>query len=379
MDFALSPKHEMMKSMFREFAENEVAPLAADRDEKSEFSWELFKKMGQVGLFGIPYPQEYGGAGADYLTYALACEEISKACTSSAMLISGQNSINSGPIYRHGTEEQKRKYFTPIITGQALGAFCLTEADAGTDASNQQTTAVLDGSEWVIDGSKMFITNAGLADIYIIMAKTETNKGANGISAFIVEKDTPGLSFGKKENKMGVRASQTAEVILQNCRIPRENLLGKEGEGFKIAMQNLDCGRIGIGAISLGIAEAALDESTKYAKERLQFGRPIGENQAIQWMIADMATEIEAARYLVYRAAWLRDQQKPHSKEAAMAKLFASELAMRATVKAVQIHGGYGYIKEYKVERLMRDAKICEIFEGTSEVQRMVISRAALQ
>jgi butyryl-CoA dehydrogenase len=369
----------MMKSMFREFAENEVATLAADRDEKSEFSWELFKKMGQVGLFGIPYPQEYGGAGADYLTYALACEEISKACTSSAMLISGQNSINSGPIYRHGTEEQKRKYFTPIITGQALGAFCLTEADAGTDASNQQTTAVLDGSEWVIDGSKMFITNAGLADIYIIMAKTETNKGANGISAFIVEKDTPGLSFGKKENKMGVRASQTAEVILQNCRIPRENLLGKEGEGFKIAMQNLDCGRIGIGAISLGIAEAALDESTKYAKERLQFGRPIGENQAIQWMIADMATEIEAARYLVYRAAWLRDQQKPHSKEAAMAKLFASELAMRATVKAVQIHGGYGYIKEYKVERLMRDAKICEIFEGTSEVQRMVISRAALQ
>ncbi len=379
MDFALSPKHEMMKSMFREFAENEVAPLAADRDEKSEFSWDLFKKMGQVGLFGIPYPQEYGGAGADYLTYALACEEISKACTSSAMLISGQNSINSGPIYRHGTEEQKRKYFMPLITGQALGAFCLTEADAGTDASNQQTTAVLDGSEWVIDGTKMFITNAGLADIYIIMANTETNKGEKGISAFIVEKGTPGLSFGKKENKMGVRASQTAEVILQNCRIPRENLLGREGEGFKIAMQNLDCGRIGIGAISLGIAEAALDESTKYAKERIQFGRPIGDNQAIQWMIADMATEIEAARYLVYRAAWLRDQQKPHSKEAAMAKLFASELAMRATVKAVQIHGGYGYIKEYKVERLMRDAKICEIFEGTSEVQRMVISRAALQ
>lgn len=379
MDFALSPKHEMMKSMFKEFATNEVAPFAADLDEKSEFSWDLFRKMGQVGMFGIAYPKEYSGAGADYLTYVLACEEISKACTSSAMILSGQNTINSGPIFNHGTEEQKRKYLVPIITGQALGAFCLTEADAGTDASNQQTTAVLDGSEWVIDGTKMFITNAGLADIYIIMARTENNQDAKGISAFIVEKGTPGLSFGKKENKMGVRASQTAEVILQNCRIPKENLLGKEGDGFKIAMQNLDCGRIGIGAISLGIAEAALEESTKYAKERLQFGRPIGSNQAIQWMIADMATEIEAARYLVYRAAWLRDQKRKHSKEAAMAKLFASELAMRATTKAVQIHGGYGYIKEYKVERLMRDAKITEIFEGTSEVQRMVISRAALQ
>ncbi|TEB07595.1 Acyl-CoA dehydrogenase [Pelotomaculum schinkii] len=378
MDFALSPKHEMMKSMFREFAEKEVAPVAAELDEKSEFSWDLFRKMGQLGMFGIPYPQEYGGAGADYLTFVLACEEIGRACTSSAMLLNGQNSINSGPIYRHGTEEQKKKYLVPIITGKALGAFCLTEADAGTDASNQQTTAVLDGSEWVIDGTKMFITNAGLADIYIIMAMTDTGNNSKGISAFVVEKDTPGLSFGKKENKMGVRASHTAEVILQDCRIPRENLLGKEGEGFKIAMQNLDSGRIGVGAISLGIAQAALDESTKYAKERQQFGRPIGANQAIQWMIADMATELEAARYLVYRAAWLRDQKKAHSKEASMAKLFASELAMRASVKAVQIHGGYGYMKEYKVERLMRDAKVCEIFEGTSEVQRMLISRAAL-
>jgi len=379
MDFALSPKHEMMKSMFKDFAEKEVAPVAAELDEKGEFSWDLFKKMGKLGMFGLPYPREYGGAGADYLTYVLACEQIAHACCATAMLLTSQNSLSSWLIYKYGTEEQKRKYLTPLITGQELGAFCLTEADAGSDAANQQTTAVLEGSEWVLDGSKRFVTNGGLAGIYIVVARTSGSRGPKGISIFIVEKDTPGLSFGRKENKMGVRASQTTEVILQNCRIPKENLLGKEGDGFYMAMQNLDGGRISIGGIALGLAQAALDEAVKYSKERQQFGKPLAANQAIQWMIADMATELEAARLLVYRAAWLRDQGKKHTKEASMAKLYASEVATRAANKAVQIHGGYGYMKEYKVERLMRDAKICEIFEGTSEIQRMVISRAALK
>ncbi len=379
MDFELTKKQEMFRTLFQEFAEKEVAPLAAEIDENGEFPWDTVKKMGKLGFLGLPFPKEYGGAGADTLTYILAVEEISRACAATGVILSAHVSLACHPIYQFGTPQQKEKYLVPMAKGELLGAFGLTEPNAGTDAASQQTTAVLENDEYVLNGNKIFITNGGCADVYIVFAMTDPQKGLKGISAFIVEKGTPGFTFGPREHKMGIRASSTTELIFQDCRIPKENLLGKEGEGFKIAMQTLDGGRIGIAAQALGIAQAALDECIRYTKERQQFNKPLANFQAIQWMIADMVTDIDAARFLVYRAAVLKDKKKPFAKEAAMAKLFASEAAMKHTVKAVQIHGGYGYMKEYKVERLMRDAKITEIYEGTSEVQRMVIAGNTLK
>ena len=379
MEFALTPRQEMFRMMFREFADKEVAPIAAEIDESGEFPTGTVKKMAQVGLMGLPFPQEFGGAGADNLTYIMAVEEISKACASTGVILSVHISICSSAIYDYGTPAQKEKYLIPLAQGKLLGAFALTEPNAGSDAANQETTAVLEKDEYVLNGAKIFITNGGYADVYIVIASTERSKGLKGLSAFIVEKGRPGFTFGPKENKMGIRASSTTELIFRDCRVPRENLLGKEGEGFKIAMATLDGGRISVGAQAVGIAQAALDESIRYSKERQQFNKPIGSFQAVQWMLADMATEIDAARLLVYRAADLKDRKKPFSKEASMAKLFASETAMRAAVKAIQIHGGYGYMKDYKVERLLRDAKVTEIYEGTSEVQRLVISGALLK
>lgn len=379
MDFALSKKHEMFRTLFQDFAMQEVAPLAAEIDESGEFPWVTVKKMAALGFLGLPFPREFGGAGADNLAYTMAVEEISRACASTGVILSAHVSLGAHPIYQFGTPEQKARFLMPQAKGEKLGAFALTEPNAGTDAAGQQTTALLDGGEYVLNGSKIFITNGEVADIYIVFAMTDRSKGLKGISAFVLEKGAPGFAFGPQENKLGIRASSTTELIFEDCRIPAGNLLGKEGDGFKIAMQTLDGGRIGIAAQALGIAQSALDESVRYAKERQQFAKPIGTFQAIQWMIADMGTEIEAARMLVYRAAWLKDMRKPFSKEAAMAKLYASETAMKHTVKAIQIHGGYGYMKDYKVERLMRDAKITEIYEGTSEVQRMVISASLLK
>ncbi|WP_123053896.1 acyl-CoA dehydrogenase [Clostridium sp. JN-1] len=378
MDFELTSKHEMFRTLFREFAEKEVSPLASELDESGEFPLDTVKKMEKLGFMGIPFPKEYGGAGADNITYILAIEEIAKACATTSIILA-VHMLSSFGIYLFGNSEQKKKYLIPMAQGKSLGAFALTEPNAGTDASNQQTTAVLEGDEYVLNGTKIFITNGGYADTYIVTAMTDQSKGLKGISAFIVEKGTPGFSFGKKENKMGIRASSTTELIFQECRIPKENLLKKEGDGFKIAMKCLDGGRISIAAEALGLAQAALDEAVRYANERQQFNKPIASFQAIQWMIADMATRVECARMLVYHAAWLKDNNKPYGKESAMAKLYASETASFCANKAVQIHGGYGYMKEYKVERLLRDSRITEIYEGTSEAQRMVIARAALK
>ncbi|MBS3937299.1 MAG: acyl-CoA dehydrogenase [Peptococcaceae bacterium] len=379
MDFALSKKHEMFRTLFQEFAAQEIAPVAAELDESGEFPWLAVRKMASLGFLGLPFPKDLGGAGADTLAYILAVEEFSRACAATGVVLSAHVSLGAHPIYQFGTKEQQARFLGPLAKGEKLGAFALTEPNAGTDAASQQTTAVLSGGEYVLNGTKIFITNGEVADTYIVFAMTDRSKGLKGISAFVVEKGTPGFTFGPQENKLGIRASSTTELIFEDCRIPSGNMLGKEGDGFKIAMQTLDGGRIGIAAQALGIAQAALDESVRYAKERQQFSKPIGTFQAIQWMIADMGTDIEAARLLVYRAAWLKDMRRPFSKEAAMAKLYASETAMKHTVKAIQVHGGYGYMKDYKVERLMRDAKITEIYEGTSEVQRMVISASLLK
>ncbi|MQL53430.1 acyl-CoA dehydrogenase [Desulfofundulus thermobenzoicus] len=379
MDFRLTEEQELLRSTVREFAQTQLEPIAADLDETGRYPAEIIQQMARLDWLGIPYPEEYGGAGADYLSYVIAVEEISRSCASTGIILSAHTSLACAPIYQHGSEEQKRKFLVPLCKGEKLGAFCLTEPGAGTDAAAATTTAVLDGDEYVLNGNKIFITNGPVADIYIVFAMTDKSKGHRGMSAFIVPRETSGLKVGTHENKMGIRASQTSEITLRNCRVPKENLLGQEGKGFKIAMQTLDGGRIGVAAQALGIAQAALDESVRYSRERVQFGKPICANQAIQWMIADMATDVEAARFLVYHAAWCKDQGLSYTREAAMAKLFAAETAMRHTVKAVQIHGGYGYIKGYKVERLMRDAKITEIYEGTSEVQRMVISANVLK
>jgi len=379
MDFTLSPKHEMLRTLYQEFAEKEITPIAAEIDETGEFPHENIKKMCELGMMGIPYPKEYGGADAGDLAYAIAVEEIARACASHAVALSVTTSLCGWPIFKFGTEEQRQKFFAPLASGKKMGAFGLTEPNAGSDASNMQTRAVLDGNEYVLNGSKIFITNAVIADIYVVFAMSDASKGLKGISAFILEKGTPGFSFGKPENKMGIRGSIQTELIFEECRIPKENLLGKEGEGFKIAMQTLDGGRIGVAAQALGIAQSALDEAVKYAKERTQFGKPLANFQAIQWMIADMAVRVDAARLLVYRAAWLKENKKPYGTEASKAKLYASETASFCANKAIQVHGGYGFIKEYKVERLLRDARITEIYEGTSEVQRMVISGATLK
>ena len=379
MDFALSKEHEMMRKLFSDFAQNEVKPLAQEVDETEEFPRETTNKMAKLGFLGIPVPKEYGGQGCDVLAYAMCVEELSKVCGTTGVIVSAHTSLCIDPIMTYGTEEQKQKYVVPLAKGEKLGAFGLTEPGAGTDAQGQQTKAVLDGDEYVLNGSKIFITNGKEADVYVIFAITGVQEDARGrkkklISAFIVEKGTPGFTFGTKEKKMGIRGSSTYELIFTDCRIPKENMLGKEGKGFGIAMHTLDGGRIGIAAQALGLAEGALDATIAYVKERKQFGKAIGSFQNTQFQIADMATKVKAAQLLVYRAAIAKSTQKVYSEEAAMAKLYAAEVAMEVTTKAVQLHGGYGYTREYDVERMMRDAKITEIYEGTSEVQRMVIS-----
>ena len=378
MDFNLDSKHKMAQDLFRQFAENEAKPLAQEVDEEERFPRETVEKMIRYGFMGIPVPKEYGGQGCDPLTYAMCVEEMAKVCATTSVVISAHTSLCIDPIMTYGTEEQKQKYLIPLAKGEKLGAFGLTEPGAGTDAQGQQTKAVLDGDEWVLNGSKCFITNGKEADIYIIIAVTGTvekrGRKQKEISAFIVEKGTPGFTFGTKEKKMGIRGSSTYELIFTDCRIPKENLLGAKGKGFGIAMHTLDGGRIGIASQALGIAEGALERTIAYVKERKQFGRTIGQFQNTQFQLADMATKVEAARLLVYKAAMAKATQKVYSMEAAQAKLYAAEVAMEVTTKAVQLHGGYGYIREYEVERMMRDAKITEIYEGTSEVQRMVIS-----
>lgn len=379
MNFQLSKEHEMARKLFREFAVNDVEPLAQEIDEEERFPVETVDKMKKYGFMGIPFPKEYGGQGCDYLTYVMAVEELSKVCGTTGVIVSAHTSLCSSPLYEFGNEEQKKKYLTKLASGQWLGAFGLTEPGAGTDAAGQQTKAVLDGDHYVLNGSKIFITNASYADVYIIMAMTDKSQGTKGISAFIVEKDFPGFSIGKKEKKMGIRGSSTCELIFEDCIVPKENLIGKEGQGFKIAMKTLDGGRIGIAAQALGIAQGAIDETVKYVKERKQFGRSISKFQNTQFQLAEMQTKVDAARLLVYRAACGKDAGESYGVDAAMAKLYAAETAMEVTTKAVQLHGGYGYTRDYPVERMMRDAKITEIYEGTSEVQRMVISSSMLK
>ena len=379
MNFGLTREQELVRQMVREFAVNEVKPIAAEIDEKERFPMENVKKMAELGMMGIPFPKELGGAGGDVLSYIITVEELSKVCGTTGVIVSAHTSLCASLLYENGTPSQKEKYLIPLAKGEKIGAFGLTEPGAGTDAAGQQTTAVLDGDNYILNGSKIFITNGGVADTFIVFAMTDKSQGTRGISAFIVEKDFPGFSIGKKEDKLGIRASSTTELIFENCVVPKENLIGKEGKGFGIAMKTLDGGRIGIAAQALGIAEGAYEEAVKYMKERKQFGRPLSAFQGLQWMIAEMETKIEAAKLLVYKAAWLKQNKLPYSVDAAKAKLFAAEVAMDVTTKAVQIHGGYGYTKEYPVERMMRDAKITEIYEGTSEVQKMVIAGAALR
>lgn len=379
MNFVLTAEQEDIRKMVRDFATKSVAPTAAERDEKEYFPREIFDQMGELGILGLPYPEEYGGAGSDFVSYAIAVEEISRACASTGIGLSVHVSLCAWPIFKYGTEEQKQKFLKPLAEGKYLGAFGLTEPNAGTDASAASTVAVKDGDSYILNGTKIFNTNGGEAEIEIIFAATDKAAGLKGLSAFIVEKGTPGLSFGKKEVKMGIRSSVQREVILENCRIPAANLLGKEGEGFKIAMTTLDGGRIGVAAQSVGIAQSALEHAIKYAKERVQFGKPIASNQAISFMLADMAAKVEGSRLLTYRAAYHKSHHIPYSKEAAMAKLVASDSAMSVTTDAVQIFGGYGFSREYPVERLMRDAKITQIYEGTNQAMRMVISGSILR
>lgn len=376
MDFQLTDEQLMLQKVVRDFAKNEVEPTAAERDEEERFDREIFNKMAELGLTGIPWPEKYGGIGADYLSYVITVEELSRACASTGVTLSAHISLASWPIYQYGTEEQKMNYLKRLAEGTALGAFALSEPGAGSDVASMKMTAQKDGDEYVLNGNKVWITNGGEAEIYVVFAKTNPDLKHKGISAFIVEKGTEGFSFGKKEKKLGIRSSPTTELIFENCRIPKENLLGEEGEGFKIAMTTLDGGRSGIAAQAVGIAQAALDAATEYAKEREQFGKPIAYNQGVSFKLADMATEIQAARLLTYHAAWLESNGLNYGEASAMAKLFAGDVAMRHTVEAVQIFGGYGYTKDYPVERYMRDAKITQIYEGTNEIQRLVIGRS---
>ncbi|MGI6029910.1 MAG: acyl-CoA dehydrogenase [Eubacteriales bacterium] len=374
MDFHLSKEHEMLRKMYRDFAQNEVKPLAEEIDEEERFPMETVEKMAKLGMMGIYFPKEYGGAGADVLAYAMAVEELAKVCGTTAVIVSAHTSLCCAPIFENGTEEQKKKYLPDLCSGKKIGAFGLTEPNAGTDASGQQTTAVLDGDHYVLNGSKCFITNGNVADTFVVFAMTDKSKGNHGISAFIVEKGFPGFSTGKHEKKMGIRGSSTCDLIFEDCIVPKENLLGKEGEGFKIAMKTLDGGRIGIASQALGLGEGAVDEAIKYTKERVQFGKRISQFQWTQFQIAEMHTNMQAAQFLVYSAAMKKQNHENYSMDAAMAKLFAAQMASDTTRKAVQLFGGYGYTREYPVERMMRDAKITEIYEGTSEVQRMVIA-----
>lgn len=383
MDFSLSKKHQLAQTLFKDFAENEVKPVAQETDENEAFPVETVKKMAANGFLGIPVPKEYGGQGCDILTYAMCVEELAKVCGTTSVIVSAHTSLCIDPILTYGTPEQIAKYVPDLAAGKKLGAFGLTEPGAGTDAQGQQTKAVLDGDEWVLNGSKCFITNGSYADVYIVIAVTgvieKRGRKVKEISSFIVEKGTPGFTFGTKEKKMGIRGSATYELIFTDCRIPKENMLGKQGKGFAIAMHTLDGGRIGIASQALGLAEGALERTIEYVKERKQFGRAIAQFQNTQFVLADLATKVEAAKLLVYKAARAKETQKVYSVEAAMAKLYAAEVAMEVTTKCVQLHGGYGYIREYDVERMMRDAKITEIYEGTSEVQRMVISANILK
>ncbi|ADK07882.1 TPA: acyl-CoA dehydrogenase AcdA [Bacillus anthracis] len=375
MHFKLSEEHEMIRKMVRDFAKNEVAPTAAERDEEERFDRALFDQMAELGLTGIPWPEEYGGIGSDYLAYVIAIEELSRVCASTGVTLSAHTSLAGWPIFKFGTEEQKQKFLRPMAEGKKIGAYGLTEPGSGSDAGGMKTIAKRDGDHYVLNGSKIFITNGGIADIYVVFALTDPESKQRGTSAFIVESDAPGFSVGKKESKLGIRSSPTTEIMFEDCRIPVENLLGEEGQGFKIAMQTLDGGRNGIAAQAVGIAQGALDASVAYARERHQFGKPIAAQQGIGFKLADMATDVEAARLLTYQAAWLESEGLPYGKESAMSKVFAGDAAMKVTTEAVQVFGGYGYTKDYPVERYMRDAKITQIYEGTQEIQRLVISR----
>ena len=397
MDFELTEEQQMIRKMVRDFAEKEIAPIAQETDQSEQFPWEIIRQMGKLGLMGLPFPEDYGGAGAGTISYAIAMEEISRACGSIGITLAAHTSLATFPIHHFGSEEQKRRYVPKLASGEWIGAFGLTEPDAGSDAGGTKTQAVLDGDEWVINGQKRFITNGSIADVVVLTALTAPplspptlrlcsgqalggmkEGGTRGISSFIVEKGTPGFRPGRDEEKMGLKGSITSELFFEDCRIPKENILGNPGDGFKQALATLDGGRISIGAMALGLAQGAFERALAYSKERQQFGQPICNFQAVQWMLADMATEIEAARLLVYRAAWLEDQGVCFTKEAAMAKLYASEAAERACFKALQIHGGYGYMREYEVERMYRDQRLCTIGEGTSEIQRLVIARQVL-
>ncbi|QHS23593.1 acyl-CoA dehydrogenase [Virgibacillus sp. MSP4-1] len=375
MNFQLTEEQEMLRKMVRDFAKNDVEPTAAERDEEERFDREIFDKMAELGLTGIPWPEEYGGIGADFVSYVIAIEELSRVCASTGVTLSAHISLASWPIYKYGNEEQKKHYLQQLASGEKLGAYALSEPGAGSDVASMRTTATDEGDHYVLNGNKVWITNGGVADIYVVFAKTDPDARHKGVSAFIVEKGTPGFSFGKKEKKLGIRSSPTTELIFENCKVPKENLLGEEGEGFKIAMMTLDGGRNGIAAQAVGIAQGALDAAADYAKEREQFGKPIAKNQGISFKLADMATEVEASRLLTYQAAYLESEGLPYAKASAMAKLFAGDTAMKSTVEAVQVFGGYGFTKDYPVERYMRDAKITQIYEGTNEIQRLVIGR----
>ncbi|MBF0501143.1 MAG: acyl-CoA dehydrogenase [Candidatus Riflebacteria bacterium] len=379
MTFKLTPEQELIRASAREFAETHILPIAGELDEKQEFSRELTSKIAKQGYMGIIVPREYGGAGADVMTYCLIIEEISRACAAQSVTMSLTNSLVAGPIINFGSDEQKKKYLPPLARGEKLCCFALTEPNAGSDSANQETTAVLDGDEWILNGTKIFISNGGVADFAIVIASTDRAAKIRGLTAFIVEKGTPGFTVGVKENKLGIRASNTAELVFQNCRIPKANIIGGPGRGFRIAMDTLDGGRVGVGAQGVGIARAAFEAALKYARERKQFGSPLIDFQGLAHKLVEMQMEIETARLLTWKAAWLKDQKKRYAKDAAMAKLYGSEMATRVCHAAIQIHGGYGFIKDYPVERFYRDARITELYEGTSEIQRMVIASHVLK
>jgi butyryl-CoA dehydrogenase len=379
MDFELNAEQQMMRRMVHDFAEKEIRPITKDIDATGQFPWEVIRKMGGLGLLGLPIPEQYGGSGADTISYAIAVEEVSRVSGSIGITLAAHTSLGMYPLYRFGSEGQKQKYLPNLAAGKGLAAFGLTEPEAGSDAAAVKTTAVLDGDHWVINGTKTFITSGSIADVVIIAAVTDKSAGTRGISNIIVEKGTPGFRPGRDEEKMGLKASVTSQLFFEDCRVPKGNLLGNPGEGYKQFLITLDGGRISIGAMALGLAQGALEAAVKYSGERVQFGQPIANFQGIQWMLADMATEIDAARLMVYRAAWLKDKGVRFTKEAAMAKLYASEAAERACFKAIQVHGGYGYVREYDVERIYRDNRLTTIGEGTSEIQRLVIARQVLE
>ncbi len=379
MDYLLTEEQIMLKDMVSKFAQEKLAPIADEIDKQHRYPEEIVKELGELGIMGVAYPDEYGGAGMDFVSYMLAVEEISRWCASTGVIVSAHSSLVCDPIFRFGTEEQKQKYLPGLLSGQKIGSFSLTENQAGSDSGATKTTAEDKGDRWVLNGSKLFATNGGQADVFVLIASTEPGKKTHGVSAFIVEKETPGYSIGKLEKKLGIRGSSTAEIILDNCEVPKENLLGELNKGFKVAMVTLDGGRLGIASQALGIARACIEDSVKYAKERKQFDQPIANFQAIQWMIADMWTEYQAAWLLTWRASMMKDKGMKYSTEAAAAKLKASEVASFCANKCIQIHGGYGYIEDFPAERYLRDAKITEIYEGTSEIMRLVVSRSMLK